>query len=228
MVSPDDALWVTFICKLHCMKTIQVTISLLLAFSCTVFAQKYESPLAAYSDKWNDPKYKACNTAEYTKYLSADEKKVIYVLNLARMSPKLFCATVLPHAHTISSFIDTSNETYYKTLVTEMNTMQPLGILKPDSACYVSAHCHAATTGKTGYVGHDRQSADCRKKQHYQGECCDYGSPDPITTVLALLVDSDVPSLGHRRNCLGSYTKIGVSTGPHKTYSTMAVLDFAY
>lgn len=184
------------------------------------------SPLSKYSPEWNDPKYQVCNTAANTKYLSAEEREVIYVLNMARMNPKLFCKTVLSQAHQISDFVDTSNEVYYKSLVKEMMQMEPLPILKPDSLCYVSAHCHAATTGPKGYVGHDRQSADCRKKQHFHGECCQYGLSSPLAVIVDLLVDQDVESLGHRRNCLGSYSKMSPSMGPHAKYGIMTVLDF--
>jgi hypothetical protein len=111
-----------------------------------------KSPLAVYSAKWNDPKYRVCNTAEKVGYMTEKEKELIYVLNLARMNPKLFSETVLPRAHDISSFIDTTNEVYYKTLVATMSQMTPLGILQPDSLCMVSARCHAITSGKVGYV----------------------------------------------------------------------------
>lgn len=185
-----------------------------------------KSPLAAYSTKWNDPKYKACNTAEHVGYMTPKEKELIYVLNLARMNPKLFSETVLPRAHDISSFIDTSNEVYYKTLVATMSQMNPLNILQPDSLCVVSARCHATTSGKVGYVGHDRRNEKCRKNKHYYGECCNYGSDEPLEILLLLLEDHDVPSLGHRKICLGIYNKIGVAIAPHTTYGHNAVMDF--
>ncbi len=186
------------------------------------------TPLSRYSDEWNDPQYAVCNTAENAKYLSAKEKEIIYVLNLARMNPKLFCKTIVLKANTVSSFIDTSSEVYYKSLVKLMSGMEPLGILQPDQQCWVSAQCHASTSGKKGYVGHDRQSAECRKKKHYRGECCQYGISEPVAIILELLVDQGVPSLGHREICLGSYKLMSPSFQPHKQYSSVAVLDFYY
>ena len=53
------------------------------------------SPLASYSTIWNDVKYSACNTAVNAAYLTQSEKEVIYVLNLIRSYPALFCKTVL-------------------------------------------------------------------------------------------------------------------------------------
>ena len=52
------------------------------------------SPLAAYSTDWNDIKYLACNTAATARYLTEEEKKTIYILNMARMNPVLFANTV--------------------------------------------------------------------------------------------------------------------------------------
>lgn len=185
------------------------------------------NPLARFSTEWADAKYKVCNTAAATPYLSGKEKEVLYVLNMARMNPQLFCKTVLPHAGEISSFINMDNEYYYKSLVKQMASMEPLPILKPDDRLYKSALCHVTTTGKTGYVGHDRKTAECRKAQHYSGECCQYGIDDPLGIILNLLVDENVESLGHRNICLGSrYTKMSPSYGPHKQYGSITVLDF--
>ncbi len=189
-------------------------------------AAKKGSPLGKFSDEWNDPKYKACNTAANTTYLSATEKEIVYVLNLARMNPQLFCKTVLPRVREITSFVDTANEYYYKSLVKQMSTMDPLPLLKPDAKCFASAQCHAASTGKTGFVGHGRQTAECRKVQYFRGECCQYGVDDPLGIIVNLLVDENVESLGHRDICLGSYTKMSPSYGEHKKYGSITVLDF--
>lgn len=201
-------------------------LSVVLLMSFSSFAGEKASPLGAYSPEWDQPQYRACNTAANVPYLSETEKEIIYILNMARMNPKLFCSTVVSKAAEISSFIDTSSAVYYKTLVTEMNSMTPMGTLNPDSLCYLSANCHASTSGKKGYVGHVRQSPECRQSQHFHGECCQYGVDDALGIVLNLLVDQDVPDYGHRRICLGTYSKISASSMPHKQYGTVTVMDF--
>jgi uncharacterized protein YkwD len=184
------------------------------------------SPLEKYSNEWRNPKYRVCNTAANATYMTEQERQMIYILNLARMNPKLFCESVVKKGYTISQFIDTSSEQYYKTLVATLSTMQPTHILYPDSLCMVSARCHAITSGKKGYTGHTRQSDQCKKKKHFMGECCNYGTDDPLETILLLLIDSDVPDFGHRNICLGYYNKLGVAIAPHKAYGYCTVMDF--
>lgn len=203
---------------------------ILLLLACTMWclaeSPAGKNPLAKYSEEWNDPKYLACNTAANTTYLSETEKEIVYVLNMARMNPQLFCRTVVSQAHTISQYIDTSNVVYYKSLVLEMDTMQPLGLLKPDQKCYISAQCHAISTGEKGAVTHNRLTKECRKKQYFRGECCQYGLDYAVDIILNLLVDQDVESLGHRSICLGNYTKMSPSMEKHKKYGIVTVMDF--
>lgn len=185
------------------------------------------SPLAKYSAEWNSTKYAACNTAARASYMSKEEKETIYILNLARANPKLFCKTVVK-SYCASSDIDLSSEHYYKSLVKELNGMKPLHILTVDSTCWASAACHAETAGKKGYTGHQRQSEKCQRLKRYNGECCSYGTPDPVGIIVTLLVDEGVESLGHRDILLGEYRKIGVAKRPHTGYGSNTVLDLAY
>ena len=187
------------------------------------------SPLGAYSKEWNKPVYTDCNTATKANFLNEKEKTVIYILNLARENPKLFAKTVLAKYPALSGKDDLVNdEYYYQSLVNTMLTMAPAPLLYADEKCFKSAECHSKTSGKAGYTGHDRISKACKAIESYAAECCDYGNEDPLEIVLSLLIDQDVPSLGHRRALLGPYTKVGISIQPHKTYTFNAVLDFDY
>jgi hypothetical protein len=185
------------------------------------------SPLASYSVQWNNAKYTVCNTAASANYMSDTEKQVIYILNLVRKDPALFCETVLKaYSKRKPEMAHYESSSYFASLVNTLSTMKPVDLLFPDSLCYVSAHCHAFNTGKTGYVGHNR-TPECQRLQHFMGECCGYGLSDPLDIVIDLLIDEDIESLGHRNICLGvSYTKLGVSIQPHKEYGRDAVLDF--
>jgi len=199
---------------------------------CSTFYHQHASapsPLAEYSSEWNDPKYLKCNTAANAGYMSASEKEVIYILNLARTNPSLFANTVIKQypGKTGKLNLNKSNY-YYSSLLDTMKSLRQINLLYPDSLCYVSANCHAVNSGKEGYVGHERSTAECKKKKYFSGECCSYGSSKPLEIVMSLLIDEDTPSLGHRFLLLCSFPRIGVSIQPHKTYGTDAVIDFTY
>jgi uncharacterized protein YkwD len=184
------------------------------------------SPISNFSEEWDAPKYQACNTAATANYMNEQEKNVIWILNLARINPKLFCQTVVKKYPEYSINDELEATTYYKSLVATLNSMKPLGLLQPDQQCYTSAQCHAYNSGVSGTEGHERKGS-CLAKEYYNGECCDYSNADAIDIVMSLLIDEDVPSLGHRSICLSSEYKIlGVSIQPHKKWVTNAVLDF--
>lgn len=184
------------------------------------------NPLIEYSEKWRETKYNNCNTAREITYLTKDEKEIIWILNLIRSNPKLAAESILMNSSSPFFVQPSKRNHYFKSLLSTLNSMTPnINPLFADSSAYVSALCHALTSGKTGYVGHERKHNDCEKD--FYGECCDYGNDDPMEIVMSLLLDYDVPSLGHRKICLSSdYTHIGASIQPHKTYDYNAVLDF--
>jgi hypothetical protein len=167
-------------------------------------------------EPWNDEKYLVANSAENEDYLSQKEKDVFYYLNLVRMNPPLFADTyLLKHS-------GQPNNEYEISLYDELKAMEPLPCLQPNKLCWESAKCHAISAGEKGYVGHDRDGCD----SYFWGECCQYGPSEPLSILLQLLIDDGVPSLGHRRICLGSYDELGVSIQPHNVYGSNAVLDF--
>lgn len=186
------------------------------------------SPLAAFSSEWNAAKYLKCNTAANARYMSDDEKEVIYILNLLRTNPVLFTNTVLQKYPDLNHQGFLRNIDEYRSLLDTLQKTKPLPLLYPDSLCFVSAQCHAISSGQASYVGHDRQTKECKSKFRFFGECCDYGNKEPLSILMSLLIDRNVPSLGHRYMCLGPYGKIGVSIQPHKGYGTNTVLDFYY
>jgi uncharacterized protein YkwD len=188
----------------------------------------YISPFAKYSPEWNNRKYAIANTAANANYMTDTEKMVIYVLNLIRLNPSLFCETVLkPYPNSDSDMAHYNSSEYFASLVNTLTyRQQPLGILYPDSLSYVSALCHAQYSGSVGYVGHDR-SPDCNLIAHFHGECCDYGFNTALDIVIDLLIDEDEPDLGHREICLDpKFNKLGVSIRPHSVYKYNTVMDF--
>lgn len=183
------------------------------------------SPLSTFSVEWNKPEYQRCNTAAGVDYLTDKEKQIVYILNLARMDPSLFVRTVVKQYPTYSGQQRLLQSDYYRSLVVFLENKKSLPLLYAQQDLYVSANCHAESSGSVGYVGHGRRTRDCKKVEKFFGECCHYGSDDPLEIVMDLLIDEGVPSLSHRFILFTSHTKIGVSLQPHRRYTWNTVLD---
>ena len=187
----------------------------------------YEEEFKKVVPEWKNAKYKIAYTAQNTDYLTENEKLVYYYLNLARLNPSLFAETFLIKYTKWNSHENLNLSDYYTgSLYKTMKNMQSVEVLSPQKDLFESARCHAITSGKKGYVGHTRlTNSGCKAK--FSGECCSYGQFDALEIVMQLLIDSGVPSLGHRKICLDrGYKTLGVSVQPHKTYRFNSVLDF--
>jgi len=172
-----------------------------------------------YQQYRNSHNFKDTHSARTVAWMSQNERMTLYWLNVARLDPKGFCRRfVIPAYHR-----DSSNA-YLASLVDYMMRMQPRNALMPDQVQYNNAACHARSSGSRGYVGHTRQTTDC--KTSYLGECCAYGNSDPLRIILQLLIDEGVPGLGHRYICLGRYNVVGIATAPHSGYGSNTVLNF--
>lgn len=199
------------------------------AFAFTPFAGDDKNPLEGFDPVWKNSVYSKCNTAVKTGYFKQVEKDVVFILNLVRQYPQAFNKTVVAKWPGYKDREDLASNTYYTSLVKTLSTMQPVGLLQPDSANWVSAQCHAYTSGQKGYVGHARITEQCKNVSKFYGECCQYGYSTALDIVMALLIDENVESLGHRIICLSpSYKWIGVSNQPHTGYGVNTVLDFGY
>jgi uncharacterized protein YkwD len=88
-------------------------------------------------------------------------------------------------------------------------------------------------TGATGHRG--MRSGGPRERINRQGEWrgwigenISYGPDGARLVVMQLIIDDGVPGRGHRKNIFSSYPRVaGVACGPHPTFRTMCVTDFA-
>lgn len=62
----------------------------------------------------------------------------------------------------------------------------------------------------------------------WHGENITYGKENALDAVLALIIDDNVKSRGHRTNIFNpNFTVCGVCSGAHPVYKSMIVMDFA-
>lgn len=161
------------------------------------------------------------NTGAKVNYMNNVEKETLKLINLARLYPKQFLKFYLDYAGVLA----VSGNTYYTTLTKELKEMESRPALLPDQKMYDLAKCWATEAGQEGIIGHNRKNC----KGGYYGECCSYGCGTALSVVMQLLIDEGVPSLGHRRICLGKeFTVAGISQQPHKQWGVNTVLDFSY
>ena len=182
---------------------------------------------------WEKETIDKANTAADENYLTTQEKEVILLLNLARLDGEKFTDLIL------KPYIEENNLSkknhYIKSLIKDLKDVHNLSVLQPDKKLHLAAKHHAKDMGKTGQIGHNSSDGTgCfeRMRNYADGnrmaENCSYGFQEPIEIVMQLLIDENVPSLGHRKNILDKkLAAIGVSIQPHKVYDYNCVMDFS-
>lgn len=180
--------------------------------------------------EWEMPQYLIANTAKGVKYLTEDEKDIIYLMNLVRINPKLFKDTF------VKKYLKNGSSTEAeRSLVSFLEKQKSLPLLYPSEKLFQASEYHAKDMGNTGLEGHnssDKTSCNKRLERYMKastmGENCEYGSSNPIDIVLQLLIDDGIPDYGHRLNILcPDYGFVGTSKKPHKKYNWNTVMDFA-
>jgi uncharacterized protein YkwD len=178
-----------------------------------------------YAQAFTQAQLDSANTAKSVTVLSAEEKNVIKLINLARMYPKQFAKNyVAKYDEKKTGFAYDASYTKDKnSLISELNALKPLKPLVFDSAMYELAKCWSSESGKSGEIGHARKNC----KSGYSGECCSYGFSGALDIVMQLMIDYNVPGYGHRKIILTPYySKVGIKNGTHKTYTYHSVIDF--
>lgn len=178
---------------------------------------------AQISSDWSKGEIEQANTVKHIDYLNEIEKEAVIILNLARLFPKKFVKIEVEPFNGTPKYGDYIQDSKYKaSLIRTLNTMTPIPALKLDLKMTKNAKCFAIESGKRGYSGHKRKICE---EENY-AECCSYGMETGKEIILQLLIDHDVPSLGHRKICLDTnYTLIGIGEAKHKTYDTCCVLE---
>jgi len=205
------------------MKKLAYVFIFLVVGSITLYAQ---DPLYK---QWNADVVAKANTAKNVSYLTDQEKRVIYLCNLARLDGKLFSETYL------KDYNSNKSNSYVKSLYSDLAEIKNLPVLLPSENLTKAARYHAIDMGDNGKTGHNSSDGTrfatrvrSYSKGGYIAENCSYGYNDALNIVMQLLIDDGVPSLGHRINILSTnYTAVGVAIEPHTGYSYNCVMDFS-
>lgn len=206
---------------------------LFLASSSLLFS--FSKPSEEYPfSKWDAATLEKANSAKNEAGYSAEEKKVVYYMNLARLKPELFCKTYFQKYMDSTKTKETS---FSRSLKNDLTAKyKPMDVLTVKQDLTDEAVEHAKDTGKKGNLGHftsDGKSYEFRMKKFKDvysstAENCDYGNDKALSIVIHLLIDEGQGTIEHRKTIMEKNLKYaGVSIQPHKKEKWTCVIDFA-
>tara|TARA_B100000508_G_scaffold141026_1_gene145333 strand:+ start:118289 stop:118837 length:549 start_codon:yes stop_codon:yes gene_type:complete len=155
------------------------------------------------------------------------ELEILNVLNQVRSDPQQFLKDV---AQPYIEKNDLSSNRYARSLLRDLKKQEAVGLLKIDSSLQEMAKDFAVRSGKRGVYGHreyNKRYDEYGSHLATDGENIQYGLSGPLDIVMDLLIDTDVPSLGHRKNILSDkYSVIGIGFAEHKKINYNTVMAF--
>lgn len=181
---------------------------------------------------WSKDTLDMANTAASVQNLTAEEKKVIQLINLARLNGKAFLKKIaIPYVKQNNK----DDDDFVEGLYNDLRATSAMHLLRPHEKLHQSAAHHAHDMGSKGQVGHDSSDGTTFTARIHQfhkqvtvSENCSYGYNDAFSIVMEMLIDEEVPGNTHRHNILGkTFHHVGVSIKPHKMIDFNCVIDFA-
>jgi uncharacterized protein YkwD len=164
------------------------------------------------------------------------DSDVLHELNYARTQPQAYARALQQAARETRASGAYDDPAAYSEAVDFLMRQRALPPLGSDAALEGAAAAHTSYQGARGGFGHEGprgESLDERLHRHgaysmLMAEDISYGYATPREVVLQLIVDSGVPSRGHRANIFNPlFREAGVACGPHRAYGSMCVVDFA-
>jgi hypothetical protein len=228
-----------------------ITFIFLMIFSLVIrsdsFAQEKGEPRASTEDSWTNEELAMANTAKNATYLTEEEKKIIFYMNLVRIDGLRFFDTYF------QDFIDTHNQAmkkysnyndlkitrkdkYYRGLEIDLKNVRNIGLLYPDETLSFVSKQHGKDMSKHNIAGHnsyDGRTMFDRISKYYpersMAENLAFGFSKGLDNVAMLLLDKGVPDVGHRKNILNAtlgLNIVGVSIQSHPLYRFASITDF--
>lgn len=197
----------------------------ILLFSLLLFPFTLQVIQAQGIEGWPQEIISKANTARDNKSLSPEEKQLILLSNLARIDGERFTETIL------LPYLDGEKSSRYtKSLIRDLKKIENLDLLYPENDLIKVAREHSENSGKRGTTGHqgfNKRYGPLLGKYNEVAENCAYGYDRAKDILIRLLIDEDIPEMGHRKNLLNpNFNAIGISIMPHKKYRHNCVMSF--
>jgi uncharacterized protein YkwD len=181
---------------------------------------------------WPQDTLELANTAKAATYLSPEEKKLIQLINLARLDGKSFNKRVVePYIKKNALEVDE----YLESLSVDLKASKGLHLLEPLPKLHESAAFHAHDTGHKGLIGHESSDGTDHvtrihrfHKRSKTVESLCYGYNTAVDIVMQLLEDEGITAKTNRLHILAKdLHHIGVSIKPHTVYDHNCVIDYS-
>ena len=180
------------------------------------------------------------HTAANATYMRDDEKQMLMEINFVRSYPGTYALLVEKYLHeqSESAFgLDADDYQAGRELIAELKTMEAMPVLQPSPCVYKAARSHGLDSQRRGFFSHtgsdksdpwDRILKECPQYSSANENGVGGFSLRPRDHVISLLIDSGVPSRGHRHNILNREWKYGACFRyDDKTYKNFWVQNFA-
>ena len=199
------------------------------------------------ADSWTEEELSRANTASNVNYLTDEEKKIIFYINLVRIDgPKFFDTYFQDYVEMhnqqmkkYSNFKDLKinrYDPYYRGLKEDLKNVKNLSMLYPDETLSYISKQHGKDMARHNIAGHnsyDGRTMVNRIAKYYpnrgMAENLAFGFSTGLANVSLLLLDQGVVDLGHRKNILNNtlgLNIVGVSIQTHPHYKYSATMDF--
>jgi len=181
---------------------------------------------------WPDTVLAKANSAKDVDYMNDNEKEAVMWTNLVRINPALFCDTYLKDYLKENGL---KKDKAIRDLMSELKETSPRSILQPHPRLTEFAREHAKDMGESGRTGHRTSSGESYSSRvshmtdvfSHINENCNYGNALGKDAVMDLLIDRNVPNVGHRKNILDpNMGFIGIAIEPHKRWRHNCVQEF--
>lgn len=182
--------------------------------------------------KWPKDSLDMANTAASIALYTPEEKKLVQLINLARLDGNAFMKRI---AQPYIKANDLEDDEYVEGLYNDLRKTKGLHLLKPVETLHKSASHHAHEMGTRGALGHDSSDGTTFTMRIHKfhkpvtvSENITYGYSDAVSNIMAMLIDEGVAERTHRHNILGkTFHHLGLSIKPHKNMEFNCVIDFS-
>jgi hypothetical protein len=209
--------------------------------------QGFENTVTLKNKNWSNEELAIANTAKNVDYLSLEEQRIIFYMNLIRMDGEKFFNTyfkdfVKDHNQRMKKYSNYDElkineyDRYYRGLEIDLKKVKNLGLFYPDETLTYVALQHGKDMNRKNIAGHrssDGRGPQDRIAKYYpnraMAENLAFGFANGLDNVCMLLLDKGVPDLGHRKNILNTSNGlniVGVSIQKHPGYKYSATIDF--